>query len=51
LPSAFALGVSSDPLDKAISFLLVYLIIQVLPRRFLDRFPRAEQVAAVEPVE
>jgi energy-coupling factor transport system substrate-specific component len=44
VPAAFAQGVSSDPLDKAISFFLVWLIIQGLPIRFLDRFPRAEDV-------
>lgn len=44
VPSAFAQGVSSDPLDKAISFLIVWLLIRGLPARFLDRFPRAEDV-------
>jgi energy-coupling factor transport system substrate-specific component len=44
LPSSFAQGVSSDPLDKAISFLVVWLIVQALPMRFLARFPRAEHV-------
>lgn len=44
VPSAFAQGVSSDPLDKAISFFVVWLIIQGLPARFLDRFSRAEDL-------
>jgi len=44
LPSTFAQGVSSDPLDKAISFLVVWLIVQALPLRFVMRFPRAENV-------
>lgn len=44
VPSAFAQGVSSDPLDKSISFFLVWLIIQALPARFLDRFSRAEDL-------
>ncbi len=44
LPSSFAQGVSSDPLDKAITFLLVWLIVRSLPKRFLARFPRAEDV-------
>jgi energy-coupling factor transport system substrate-specific component len=44
LPSAFAQGVSSDPLDKAASFLVVWLIVRALPLRFLARFPRAENV-------
>ena len=44
LPSAFAQGVSSDPLDKAISFFIVWGVIRALPLRFLDRFSRAEDV-------
>ena len=44
LPSAFAQGVSSDPLDKAISFFVVWGVIRALPLRFLDRFSRAEDV-------
>lgn len=52
LPSSFAQGVSSDPLDKMISFFVVFLILKALPLRFLARFPRAENVmpaAAQEP--
>ncbi len=44
LPSAFAQGVSSDPLDKAISFFIVWAVIRALPLRFLDRFSRAEDI-------
>jgi energy-coupling factor transport system substrate-specific component len=44
LPSTFAQGVTSDPLDKAISFLVVWLIVQALPLRFVMRFPRASNV-------
>jgi energy-coupling factor transport system substrate-specific component len=44
LPSSFAQGVSSDPLDKATSFLIVWLIVQALPLRFVARFPRADSV-------
>ena len=44
LPSAFAQGVSSDPLDKAISFFIVWGVIRALPLRFLDRFSRAEDI-------
>jgi energy-coupling factor transport system substrate-specific component len=47
LPATFAQGVSSDPLDKAISFLVVWLIVQALPLRFLARFPRAEKSRSV----
>lgn len=44
MPASFAQGVSSDPLDKAVTFLVVWIIIQALPKRFLARFPRAESV-------
>jgi len=48
LPSTFAQGVSSDPLDKAITFFLVWLIVRALPLRFIARFPRAEDVREAE---
>lgn len=41
LASAFAQGTVSDPFDKMTSFMVVYLIIQSLPRRLLMRFPNA----------
>lgn len=37
-------GIVSDPLDKFISFLLVFLVVKGLPMRFLVRFPRSENV-------
>lgn len=40
--SAFLQGFASDPLDKALSFFVVWLVLRSLPRRFLDRFPYAE---------
>jgi energy-coupling factor transport system substrate-specific component len=48
LPASFAQGVSSDPLDKAVSFLIVWLIVLGLPKRFLARFPRAESLQPEE---
>jgi energy-coupling factor transport system substrate-specific component len=39
LMSSLAQGAVSDPFDKMTSFLLVWLIIQALPRRLLARFP------------
>lgn len=42
LPASFAQGVSSDPLDKAITFLIVWLIVRSLPLRFLNRFQRGK---------
>jgi energy-coupling factor transport system substrate-specific component len=55
LPATFAQGVSSDPLDKMVSYLFVWLIIQALPKRFLFRFPNGPDVVSasdeVPPVE
>jgi energy-coupling factor transport system substrate-specific component len=44
LGASFAQGVFSDPLDKAVTFLVVWFIVKTLPSRFLARFPRAENV-------
>ncbi len=44
LPASFAQGVSSDPLDKAVTFFVVWLIVRLLPARFIARFPQAENV-------
>lgn len=44
LPASFGQGVSSDPLDKALTYLVVWLIVLALPKRFIARFPRAENV-------
>jgi energy-coupling factor transport system substrate-specific component len=51
LPATFAQGVSSDPLDKMITFLVVWGIVLALPKRFLARFPRAENVTEGESAE
>lgn len=39
-----AQGVFSDPLDKAVTFLVVWLVVRALPGRLLARFPRSESV-------
>ena len=39
-----AQGVFSDPLDKAATFLLVFLIIKALPARFIARYPRSAKL-------
>ena len=44
LASTFAQGTVSDPFDKMTSFMIVYLIIQSLPLRLLQRFPNARGV-------
>lgn len=50
LASAFAQGTVSDPFDKMTSFMVVYLIIQSLPRRLLQRFPNAQAALESTPV-
>jgi len=45
LPANFAQGVSSDPLDKAISFVVVWLIVRALPQRFLGRYSGSQNLA------
>ena len=44
LGASAAQGVASDPLDKIITYLVVWLIVRELPARFVARFPRAENV-------
>jgi hypothetical protein len=41
LQSTLAQGTVSDPFDKMTSFMLVWLIIQSLPQRLLQRFPNS----------
>jgi hypothetical protein len=50
LESTLAQGVTSDPFDKMTSFLLVWLIVQSLPRRLLARFPNTQAVESSQPV-
>ena len=49
LASAFAQGTVSDPFDKMTSFMVVYLIIQSLPQRLLQRFPNARAAHEAAP--
>jgi hypothetical protein len=41
-------GLISDPIDKTVSFILVYLILQTLSRRFVARFPQGERIVGLE---
>jgi hypothetical protein len=50
LASALAQGTTSDPFDKMTSFMIVYFIIQSLPRRLLQRFPNAQPAKEPMPV-
>jgi energy-coupling factor transport system substrate-specific component len=44
LQAAFGQGIVSDPVDKVVSFLIVWLIVKALPLRFRARFPRADNL-------
>jgi len=50
LASNLAQGTVSDPFDKMTSYMLVYLIIQALPRRLLQRFPNARAAEEAGPI-
>lgn len=50
LESTLAQGVVSDPFDKMTSYLLVWMIVQSLPRRLLARFPNTRDVAPSQPI-
>lgn len=49
--SAFAQGTVSDPFDKMTSFMIVYLIVQSLPQRLLQRFPNARPPVPAAPAQ
>jgi energy-coupling factor transport system substrate-specific component len=38
-------GIVSDPLDKALTFVLAWSVVQAMPRRQLARFPGGAQLA------
>jgi len=44
LQATFGQGIVSDPLDKVVTFLIVWLIAIALPLRFRARFPRANNL-------
>jgi energy-coupling factor transport system substrate-specific component len=44
LPSSFAQGMSSDPLDKMATFLVVWLIVRSLPKRLVLQFPKSQNL-------
>lgn len=50
--ATFQQGLLSDPVDKLVTFFVVYLIVQALSRRVVARFPQGERVVPSErPVE
>jgi energy-coupling factor transport system substrate-specific component len=44
LQSTLLQGLAADPIDKTITYLIVFLVIKKLPNRLLIRFPRYENV-------
>jgi hypothetical protein len=44
LGASFQQGLISDPIDKIITFFVVYLILSALPRRTKARFPQGERL-------
>jgi hypothetical protein len=41
-------GLLSDPIDKTLEFLIVFVILQALSRRFIARFPQGEKAIGLE---
>lgn len=41
-------GLISDPIDKTVTFFVVFVLLQALSRRFLARFPQGEQAVGLE---
>lgn len=41
-------GLISDPIDKTVSFLIVFVILGTLSRRFVARFPQGERIVGLE---
>ncbi len=44
MQATFGQGIVSDPIDKLVSFLVVWLIVLALPVRFKARFPQADKL-------
>ena len=41
-------GLLSDPIDKTVTFFIVFVILQALSRRFVARFPQGERAVGLE---
>jgi hypothetical protein len=50
LDSTLAQGTVSDPFDKMTSFMLVWLIIQAMPQRLIERFPNTRATEDLQPI-
>jgi hypothetical protein len=42
-------GLLSDPIDKTITFFVVFILLGTLSRRFVARFPQGEEAVGLEP--
>ena len=43
----FQQGLLQDPIDKTIEFIVAFLLLQTLSRRFTARFPQGERAVGV----
>jgi energy-coupling factor transport system substrate-specific component len=41
-------GLISDPIDKTVTFFIVFVLLQTLSRRFVARFPQGEKAIGLE---
>jgi energy-coupling factor transport system substrate-specific component len=41
-------GLLSDPIDKTVTFFIVFVLLQTLSRRFIARFPQGEKAVGLE---
>ena len=41
-------GLISDPIDKTLTFFIVFVLLQTLSRRFVARFPQGEKALGLE---
>jgi hypothetical protein len=41
-------GLLSDPIDKTVTYFVVFVLLQVLSRRFIARFPQGEKAVGLE---
>ncbi|CAN5532373.1 hypothetical protein BH20CHL7_BH20CHL7_08240 [soil metagenome] len=41
-------GLISDPIDKTVTFFVVFVLLQALSRRFISRFPQGEKAVGLE---
>jgi hypothetical protein len=44
-------GLLSDPIDKTVTFMIVFLILGTLSRRYVARFPQGERIVGLEGAE